>query len=251
MESATQVDLAKTEVPASQVVDSVLEEAADHLTVESTLRLQDSAQSRSPRRSIRGGSATTNQVRLKPKPADRSPSPSPGHTSADGLAVSNLEATRLAAELQPVDQGFGAWSYVASAFAMYIVVWGELQTVPVLASARSFTDFRCARLSTVLSDFSDIPVHRTRLEVPRVCRHQTLGSRIAGYRRGNSLPIPAQGHQIPTTACRRWHIHRHCLIAIGQLCKSRLADRPTPRCPLRNWWYSNELRSCFHLSRVV
>ena len=26
--------------------------------------------------------------------------------------------------LQPQDEGFGAWSYVASAFAMYIVVWG-------------------------------------------------------------------------------------------------------------------------------
>jgi hypothetical protein len=27
-------------------------------------------------------------------------------------------------ELPPVDKGFGAWSYVVSAFAMFIVVWG-------------------------------------------------------------------------------------------------------------------------------
>jgi hypothetical protein len=48
MEAATQVDLARAEVPAGQVVDSVLEEAADRLTVESALRPQDSAESRSP-----------------------------------------------------------------------------------------------------------------------------------------------------------------------------------------------------------
>ena len=67
MESATQVDLAKAEVPAGQVANSVLEEAADHLTVESASLPQDAAESKSPRRSTRGGSASTYQVRLKPK----------------------------------------------------------------------------------------------------------------------------------------------------------------------------------------
>lgn len=27
--------------------------------------------------------------------------------------------------LQPADEGFGAWSYAASAFAMFVPVWGE------------------------------------------------------------------------------------------------------------------------------
>jgi hypothetical protein len=126
MEAATQVDLTRTVVPAGQVMDSALEEAADHLTVESTLRSQDAAESKSPRRSTRGASASTYQVRLKPKHSEHSLSHSAGQTSAGSLATGNLEASRLASELQPVDQGFGAWSYVASAFAMYIVVWGEV-----------------------------------------------------------------------------------------------------------------------------
>lgn len=129
MDSATQVDLAKAEVPARQVVNSVLEAAADHLTVEPTLQPRDSIESRSTKRSSRGGSASTYQVRLKPKPSDRSPSPSANLTTVDGFEKSTLEASRSAAELQPVDEGFGAWSYVGSTFAMYIVVWGKSRYV--------------------------------------------------------------------------------------------------------------------------
>jgi hypothetical protein len=131
MKAATQVDLVKAEVPAGQVVDSILEAAADRLNVEPTLQPQDAAGSRSPRRSTRGTSASTFQVRLKPKHSDRSASPSTAQTSAGGSAIVNLEASRLASKLQPVDQGFGAWSYVASAFAMYIVVWGKLRPVRI------------------------------------------------------------------------------------------------------------------------
>jgi hypothetical protein len=124
MEAVMQLDLARTEAPAGQVMDSVLGEGAEHFAAESTLRPPDAADSRSPRRSTRGASASTYQVRLKPKHSERSASPSVEQTPADSLATGNLEAARLVSELQPVDQGFGAWSYVASAFAMYIVVWG-------------------------------------------------------------------------------------------------------------------------------
>jgi hypothetical protein len=182
MKGAMQVDLARTEAPASQVVDSVREGGGPgYLAAESTLRPFDAVDSRSPRRSTRGASASTYQVRLKPKHSECSASASVGQTVADSLATGNLEASRLASELQPVDQGFGAWSYVASAFAMYIVVWGEFGPVHKATSPHPFADARHVRLSASLPDFSDISIHRTRLKVSRVCRHQTLGAWIAGH----------------------------------------------------------------------
>jgi hypothetical protein len=181
MESATQVDLAKAEVPAGQAVNSVLEEAADHLTVEPAPHPQDAAESRSPRRSTRGGSASTYQVRLKPKHSNRSPSPSPEKSPAGGLTTSNLEAVRLASELQPVDHGFGAWSYVASTFAMYIVVWGAFQLPPALPPGRCLLTSGAKRLSTGLSHLPDISIYRKSLEIPRFCCHPALGAWIAGY----------------------------------------------------------------------
>jgi hypothetical protein len=179
MESVAQVDLAKAEVPAGQIANSVLEEATDRLTVELASRSQDAAESRSPRRSTRGGSASTYQVRLKPKHSNRSPSPSPEKSSIGGLTTSNLEAVRLASELQPVDHGFGAWSYVASTFAMYIVVWGVFP--PVLSSGRCLLISEANRLSTGFSHLPDISIHRKSLEISRFCCHPTLSSRAAGY----------------------------------------------------------------------
>lgn len=181
MESAAQVDLAKAEVPAGRVANSALEEAADRLTVELTSRSQDAVESRSPRRSTRGGSASTYQVRLKPKHSNRSPSPSPEKSSIGGLTTSNLEAVRLASELQPVDHGFGAWSYVASTFAMYIVVWGVFRLPPVLSSGRCLLTSDANRLSTGLSHLPDVSIHRKSLGISRFCCHPTLGSRAAGY----------------------------------------------------------------------
>jgi hypothetical protein len=125
MDSATQVDLANEEVPAKQVVDSVLEEAADYLKVNSAVDGRFSSASRSPRKHSRGASATTNQIRLKPKRKDRSPSPLPEKDSNAHLERGSFEGKGATSELQPVDRGFGAWSYVAAAFAMYIVVWGK------------------------------------------------------------------------------------------------------------------------------
>jgi hypothetical protein len=116
MRGAMQVDLARTEAPASQVVDCVREGGeggTGHIAAESTRRPFHAVDSRSPRRSTRGASASTYQVRVKPKHSECSASASVGQTVAHSLATRNLEASRLASELQPVDQGFGAWSYVA------------------------------------------------------------------------------------------------------------------------------------------
>lgn len=158
MEAATQVDLARAEVPAGQVANSVLEEAAD-LKVDFAPKPRDSREPKSPRRSSRGASLSTYQVRLKPKGSSRSRSPVPRRTSDGALATTHLEAGRLAAELQAVDEGFGAWSYVASTFAMYIVVWGESFELVLYLKKRSLILCR-ARLSAGLSNFSDILVHR-------------------------------------------------------------------------------------------
>ena len=102
MRGAMQVNLARTEAPASQVVDSVREgEGGEtgHLAAESTLRPFDAVDSGSPRRSTRGASASTYQVRLKPKHSECYASTSVGQTVAGSLATGNLEASRLASEL--------------------------------------------------------------------------------------------------------------------------------------------------------
>jgi hypothetical protein len=68
---------------------------------------------------VRGASSVTAPINVPPPELDEVPRPEEQqlHLAEGG---GKFEAT-----LQPVDEGFGAWSYVASAFAMYIVVWGE------------------------------------------------------------------------------------------------------------------------------
>ena len=128
MESALQVDLAKPEAPADQVLNTSLGQIATRTKLEpdSPTRSQDSAQV--PKRSLRGASAITSQVRLEPKAPEKL---QVGSTQRQDLSSQNIVSCEPNGEvsnvyrLQPVDGGFGAWSYVASAFAMYIVVWGE------------------------------------------------------------------------------------------------------------------------------
>lgn len=127
MNSALQVDLAKAEVPAQRVLESALGEAASHLTVPppSDPSPGESLPQLPSRRSSKGGYATTAQVRLKSK-ASRDSLSKREHVQAGSPSpeASDLGNSARAYTLQPADQGFGAWSYVACAFAMYIVVWG-------------------------------------------------------------------------------------------------------------------------------
>ena len=107
LESATQIDLARGEAPASQVLSSALAQP-DH-----------SSNNQSPRGSI----TATHQVRSYGKK-------SRGSNGGADAAIPLLDADAFGesdnvVELQPMDGGFGAWSYVASAFFMYIVVWGQ------------------------------------------------------------------------------------------------------------------------------
>lgn len=146
MDSAIQVDLARSEATAEEVLNTSLGEASSRLSVpRADSPLQNSplqSQNQNPRRSSKGGYVTTNQIRLNPKKPSRDPSPStsiqnaPGHT----LELGNFDETANVVTLQSADEGFGAWSYVASAFSMFIVVWGFPQAFPVFQTFLSTGD---------------------------------------------------------------------------------------------------------------
>lgn len=122
MESALQVDLARPEAPAEQVLESALGQAATRPPALAEGPINDKSKD-----TVRGRSETTAQVRLVPKiPKDqRSRSPSTQDLPTNTLELGDFDETAQGFSLQPVDEGFGAWSYVASAFAMFIVVWGK------------------------------------------------------------------------------------------------------------------------------
>ena len=130
MESALQVDLARPEAPAEQVLNSALGQAATRPAVLSSHDFTEGAPNNESKHTVRGRSETTAQVRLVPKipKGDRSRSPSTQDAPTDTLERGNFDDLAQSFTLQPVDEGFGAWSYVASAFAMFIVVWGKLVT---------------------------------------------------------------------------------------------------------------------------
>lgn len=66
-------------------------------------------------------------MRLVPKLSRdrRSRSRSTQGESAKNLELGDFDDVANAFTLLPADEGFGAWSYVASAFAMFVVVWGR------------------------------------------------------------------------------------------------------------------------------
>ena len=126
MDNAIQVDLARSEAPAEQVMDSALGryDSRPRLTTNEGGLLQHTrGDEKEP---VRGRSETTSQVRLGPKISHdrRSRSRSTHGVKAEKLEQGSLDDVANVYALQPADEGFGAWSYVASAFAMFIVVWG-------------------------------------------------------------------------------------------------------------------------------
>lgn len=126
METAFQIDLARPKAP----VDQDLESALGHVSSQSRVnKPPPSKNSRSidEKWSVRGRAETTMQARLVPKSSKHSHSHSTSTHNA-GVEVSelgNLDGVGRAYTLQPVDEGFGAWNYFASSFAMFIVVWGQ------------------------------------------------------------------------------------------------------------------------------
>jgi hypothetical protein len=68
----------------------------------------------SSNRSLRGSSSTTLQLNLQDD-----------EDTQRLLDLDQGSGETNAYVLQPADYGFGAWSYAASAFAMFTVVWGK------------------------------------------------------------------------------------------------------------------------------
>lgn len=127
MESALQVDLAKHEAPAEQVLDAAHERALPCISLPLHAASLETA-SRSPsKHSHKGGSATTTQIQLNSVILENHQSTLT--TQTPSLKEGIFDETANSFTLQPADEGFGAWSYVASAFAMYIVVWGISDTI--------------------------------------------------------------------------------------------------------------------------
>lgn len=128
MEAATQLDLAREEAPAHQALDSPLQQSTPQLLSVPAEKPPPTDRSRSPKRSSRGAIWSTHQARLKPQ--------SPARVSVSSIDPdeNNIDPFRESSnivELQPVDRGFGAWSYVAATFSMYIVVWGFPYAFPI------------------------------------------------------------------------------------------------------------------------
>ena len=153
MDSALQVDLAKSEAPAEQVLTSALGEAASHHTIPLPptnvldRNPREPLPQRSTQRSSKGGYATTAQVRLKSKASNDSLSRQHDDAAdSASLELGKLDKNTSVSTLQPADEGFGAWSYVASAFAMYIVVWGTFHYREVEFQLSHSQGLKCLRI---------------------------------------------------------------------------------------------------------
>ena len=72
-----------------------------------------------------GASRTTSQIKLSSKERQHLSSPSEHDAEDASILPRSEDRGRYQTSLQPMDSGFGAWSYVASAFSMYVVVWGQ------------------------------------------------------------------------------------------------------------------------------
>lgn len=195
MESAIQVDLARREAPASQVLDSALGTAAFGLNASNSTSAvaEDTHSDESSRRPPRIGYPTTNQIRLDSK-ASRNNEPSEvdqAGSTAPGIELGQVSDGRLAFKLPKVDEGFGAWSYVAGAFAMYIVVWGQ--------DAYEYAVLRLTlthRLPTSVSHLPDAPYSRSLCYVPGFENNGIVSTRYSRYPRGSAVPNSTQGSSI-------------------------------------------------------
>ena len=149
MDTVTQVDLSRDEAPPAQVLDSTIgaaippsgggiPDANAALTAAHDQKKQRTI-------SVRGASALTSTYRLNTKTLSKPDALDDEDQEVQQLlAIDDTEAVNNVSVLPTVDQGFGAWSYVAGAFAMNVAVWGwyDLKATPnlKLTAAQAFRD---------------------------------------------------------------------------------------------------------------
>lgn len=133
MDAAQQIDLSRNEAPAQQVLQTSLGEAAFG-TASPVNHGDDGRPETEIKYKSRGAYSTTSQPRLDKQPFERA---SEHDRSSPSKDYSDAEKSHHGViSLPPMDEGFGAWAYVASAFSMYIVVWGESHSKHEQATSR-------------------------------------------------------------------------------------------------------------------
>ena len=114
--------------PREDKLDDALSETAFRAPNELPAALPSNVLNDQPRRPMRGVNTTTiSQPKLKNISTKQGASSASNadNPTANIPDLGAFEASGKVYTLQPVDEGFGAWSYVASAFAMFLVVWGK------------------------------------------------------------------------------------------------------------------------------
>ena len=169
MDSAREVDLARREAPAQQVLNSALGAAAYHRNDLPPVTSEEQPPGSLSAHTLQGATATTTQAKLKPKSlADRSSSSTnSGDQSGGSFEMEGFGESTNVTKLQPMDQGFGAWSYVASAFAMYIVVWGKVLDQKIALVTSVSTD----DLSNIAGYPQSFPIFHTYLSSGETAKH--------------------------------------------------------------------------------
>ena len=145
MDREIQIDLARPEAPADQAVGAVSESLGPNSNP-SRLQPEPQRHFENLARSSRGasvGSASLNWGLNSSRSRSTSPA---SHDKSMEMGHSN-DSTKVFT-LHPQDMGFGAWSYVASAFAFYIVVWGE-RTTTHLSQSSELLLYECSALTEI------------------------------------------------------------------------------------------------------
>ncbi len=185
MESALEVDLAKQEATAHQALNSALGQRLANPSLNPSAHTAKVLSIEQLRRSSKGGSATTTQPTLNPRASSsrRSPSPSPSECTEKFSDPGDCEDLRNAFHLQPVDEGFGPWSYAASAFAMYIVVWGVLHIRSFCIFTNGFhkQTAKLYRIPTIIPNIPESSILWGLGAIPRLHDVALLGPRTARH----------------------------------------------------------------------
>lgn len=157
--------------------------------------------------------------------------------------------------LPPVDKGFGAWSYVVSAFAMFIVVWGMyISSYLTLSDTRSgtlLTVFFFPRLPRDLAYLSKLSLLRRKCIASKFCRHTPPRARSSRHCRRHPLPIPPAVIEIQALVGHVRNSNHSPINSAHQSSNYAMGDCSVSRPTLLYWRHHAEFCTCLYLCRVV